>query len=55
MNDFLANVDRGAECLKRNSDDIDGTNDTRTEAPRLQKKDAFRWVRGVGFAQGGGV
>src|SRR5262249_8842742 len=38
MDDFLADVDRGAKGLKSNADDVDCPYHARAKAPRLQQK-----------------
>ena len=41
MNDLFANVDRCAECLKRNANDIDCSHNSGAETAGFEKEDAF--------------
>src|SRR5215471_15904066 len=41
MNDLFADVNRGAEGLKGNADDVDRTHYTCAESPRFQQQDCL--------------
>jgi hypothetical protein len=44
MDDFVTDIDRGAEPLERELDDLDGAIDARAKAPRGSDEYAKRWL-----------